>query len=124
MRQRVLYVLMLFLIVLALTSCSSKKTSDKSLELREYVMKESDEPKPIKPTVTLYEDKFMFMYSALSSYIGIGTYEIDNDKLILKTDDGKNVYVFTIDNGTLIFNADESSNLPSYANVPDGAVFK
>ena len=60
----------------------------------------------------------------LSSYYAIGSYEIDDGSLILKTDDGKYKYVFKIEDNTLIFNEKESSEIPSYANVPDGAVFE
>jgi hypothetical protein len=57
-------------------------------------------------------------------YIPVGTYEADDDNLILKTDDGKYKYVFKIKDNTLIFSAKESSEIPSFANVPDGAIFK
>lgn len=60
----------------------------------------------------------------LSSYIAIGSYEVDYDNLVFKTDDGKYKYVFKIKDNNLIFSATESSEIPSFANVPDGAIFK
>jgi hypothetical protein len=69
-------------------------------------------------------NRFTFTYSLLSSYYAVGSYEIDDGNLILTTDDGENKYVFKIKDKTLIFNAKESSEIPSYANVPDGAVFE
>ncbi|CRZ35444.1 hypothetical protein DFR55_14817 [Herbinix hemicellulosilytica] len=121
MRGKYLYIIILLFMVFVLTACSSKKSSE--IEHRAYVMTESEEP--IKPTVILSDDnKFSFSYSPLSSYIAIGTYEIDDSNIILKTDDGLYKYVFKIEDGALIFNANESSSIPSYAEVPDGAIFE
>ncbi len=87
-----------------------------------YQWQESREPS--KPSVTLKENhQFHFSYSVLSSYYAVGTYEINDNKLILRTKDGKFTYTFEIKKDTLIFNQEESSGLPSYANLPDGAVF-
>lgn len=75
-------------IVFVFSGCADKsETSQKSLAVGKYVMEESDEV--IKPNIQLQDDnKFIFNYSALSSYIAIGSYEVDDDsKLILKTDD-------------------------------------
>jgi hypothetical protein len=116
LRKRYLYALILFAVVFALTACSSDKLAGV------YEIADSDEF--LKPTVVLEENgKFRFTYSALSSYLAIGTFETDNNNLILKTDDGLYEYVFKIEGDSLIFNANESSELPSYANVPDGGVF-
>ncbi len=75
--------------------------------------------------------KFNFMISPLSSYIGIGTYTMDKEKLIMYTDDGLYTYTFDVDGDNLIFNAAESSRMPVYNKgdgskfeaVPDDAVF-
>jgi hypothetical protein len=86
-------------------------------------MQESEEP--IKPVVLLEDNnKFSFPYSLLSSYIAMGSYEIDGDGLLLQTDDGQYKYVFKIKDNTLIFNAKDSSEIPPFDNVPDGATFK
>ncbi len=97
------------------------------LPVRCYVFEQSDEV--LKPTVTLEENnRFSFMYSGLSSYLPRGTYEIDQNKLILRAEDaiGDSViqYVFEINDDTLIFQAKQSTIIPSFASLPDGAVFK
>jgi len=118
--------LMVLLLVLAwvLVGCSgSPKTVHQYIPSGNYIMQESEEPS--KPTVSLEDgNRFTFTYSLLSSYYAVGSYEIDDGNLILKTDDGEYKYVFKIKDNTLIFNAKESSEIPSYANVPDGAVFE
>lgn len=122
MKKFLLIILLLQIMAFSLIGCSEKDDDSAELTERIYIMNESDEV--IKPTVTLKDNEFTFFYSALSSEITKGTYEIDGDKLILKTDNGQKQYVFKIDNDTLIFNANESSKLPDYANIPDGAVFE
>ncbi len=83
--------------------------------------------------LTLLNDtKFQFMYSLLSSYLPLGTYTLDDEKLILKTDDGLYTYTFKVDGDTFIFDQKNSSPIPTYKSgegetlvaVPDGAVFK
>jgi len=110
------------LLLVLLVGCSGKSST--GLQIRQYLFEESADA--FKPSVTLYEDnKFSFMYSALSSYIPTGSYEIDQDSLILKPDDGmSNKYVFEITDGALVFKAEESTEIPQFASVPDGAVFK
>lgn len=121
--KKPIFALIIISMTLILAACSKSNKEAIDLEVRAYIMNDSEEF--LKPTVTLQENnKFTFVYSALSSHIPMGTYEIDNDKLILKTDDGKEEYVFKIDNGTLIFVEKDSSKLPSYANIPDGAMFE
>ena len=118
--------MMLLLLVLAwvFVGCSkTPKTAVQNIPVGTYIMRESKEP--AKPTVSLEDgNRFTFTYSLLSSYYAIGSYEIDDGNLILKTDDGEYKYMFKIKDNTLIFNAKESSEIPSYANVPDGAVFE
>ena len=53
-----------------------------------------------------------------------GSYEIKNHTLLLKTDDGEQEYLFAIRGETLVFDATGSSALPSFADIPDGAVFQ
>jgi len=115
---------LLLILTCVLVGCSNNpKTTEQYKPIRAYVMQESEEP--IKPIVALEDrNKFTFTYSALSSYIAIGSYEVDDDNLILKTDDGKYKYIFKIEDNTLIFNAKESSEIPPFANVPNGAIFK
>ncbi len=124
MRKMIFAKFLLLVLAWVLVGCSSSlKTADQYIPTGNYIMQESEEPS--KPIVLLKDgNRFTFNYSMLSSYYAIGSYEIDDGNLILRTDDGENKYVFKIKDNTLIFNAKESSEIPSYANVPDGAVFK
>ena len=91
---------------------------------------------PMIPSINLYDEPqtFTFSWSGFSSYIAIGKYELTADTLTLKTDDGKNTYVFDVVNDTYVFDASRSSTIPSYlysrdapeaeCPVPDGAVFE
>ena len=121
-----LFSIMFLLLVLAwvLVGCSgSPKTAHQYIPVGTYIMRESKETS--KPIVLLKDgNRFTFTYSLLSSYYAVGSYEIDDGNLILKTDDGEYKYEFKIKDNTLIFNAKESSEISSYANVPDGAVFE
>lgn len=124
MRKIVFAKFLLLVLALVIVGCSNTpETADQYIPAGNYIMQESEEPS--KPTVSLEDgNRFTFTYSLLSSYYAVGSYEIDDGNLILKTDDGEYKYVFKIKDNTLIFNAKESSEIPSYANVPDGAVFK
>ena len=88
-----------------------------------------------QPRIILFEQdhSFQFLYSLLSSYLNWGYYEIKDDNLILRTDDGKYIYSFKIEESGLIFDAENSTELPEYkysfdedakAPVPDGAFFE
>lgn len=124
MKKWLLLKFLLLVMVGALIGCSnSTKTTEQYISVGTYVMQESEES--IKPNVSLEDsNKFTFTYSVLSSYIAIGSYEVDDGSLILKTDDSEYIYVFIIKDGALVFNAKESSEIPPFANVPDGAIFE
>lgn len=86
----------------------------------------------IDPSVVLDNGRFRFNMSVFSSYIAAGTYKTLGDTLILKTDDGKNTYVFKVEENAIVFDASQSSKIPSYRYsageeplpaVPDGARF-
>lgn len=113
-----------FLVIIAtvmLVACSNRQ--DVILPYGTYTLETSEDS--IKPTIELGEDgKFTFVFSAFSSYIGYGAYEIDRNKLVLRTDDEKYTYLFDIVNNTLVFNADNSSEITGVANIPTGAIFK
>jgi hypothetical protein len=121
-----IFILALFItIVIGLCGCSDKsETLEESISVGDYVMEKSEEI--AKPTVRIKDDnKFIFNYSPISSYMALGTYEIDDDSnLLLKTDDGKFQYVFRVKERTLIFNSEESAEMPSYVSIPDGSIFK
>ena len=89
---------------------------------RHYCMRSSEEI--IKPGFALFEDgTFSMTFSVVSSYIGIGTYEMTEDKLTLRTDDGKFVYVFDIVDDKMIFDAEASSEMVWFSDMKDGSVF-
>ena len=124
MKKTIIMILLLLILISVLVGCSkNSKTTGQHISVGIYVMQESEEP--LKPSVSLEEhNQFSFNYSALSSYIPKGTYEVDNGILTLKTDDGKYKYLFKIKDNTLIFNATKSSEIPSFANIADGSIFK
>lgn len=110
---------LLLLMLFFLAACSGVER----LSPGDYIYSGSSDP--LYPILSIERgNKFNFTYSVLSSYIAYGKYELSGDKLLLKTADGKNEYRFRVDGDTLIFNAEDSSKLPDYADVPDGAVFK
>ena len=94
-----------------------------------------DSVDPVTPRIDLHKDgTCQFTYSVLSSYIAIGTYELTDKTLTIKTDDGDNIYVFEVQGTNFVFNASKSSRIPEYryssytdettCPVPDGAVFE
>ena len=89
-----------------------------------------------KPYLSLDKEnrKFQFFWSMFSSYIAQGTYEVKDNEIICKTDDGNNVYTFEILEGAgYKFIESKSSKIPKYkysgdakesfAPVVDGAIF-
>ena len=91
----------------------------------------SDETDLPLPTLTLDQEEgtFSFAYDVLSSYLAVGTYETNGDKVELTTEDGTFHYTFySADEDTLRFSADESSDVQLTDNrigavITDGAVF-
>ncbi|MGN1443770.1 MAG: M56 family metallopeptidase [Acutalibacteraceae bacterium] len=72
----------------------------------------------------LHDDgKFSFMFSLVSSYIGHGDYTLENDRLTLKTEDGKYVYCFDMVGDTMVFDAKASSKMLWFSQMYDGCVF-
>ena len=99
-----------------------------STKIYTLVSEETDLP---LPTLTLDQEEgtFSFSYDVLSSYLAVGTYEINGDKVELTTEDGTFHYTFySADEDTLRFSADESSDVQLTDNrigavITDGAVF-
>lgn len=108
-------------VLLCLTGC---RDNGLSYYPRVYVLEGSDDPMPA--SVILYEDgRFQLHFSALSSYIGVGRYTVENDTLVLRTDDdGGFVYTFDVGNDKLVFNAERSSEIVWFSGMKDGSVFK
>lgn len=120
--------------VLKLFESIEKNNNIKSNPYKKYVYSDS-ENELTQPRIILFEQdhSFQFLYSLLSSYLNWGYYEIKDDNLILRTDDGKYIYSFKIEESGLIFDAENSTELPEYkysfdedakAPVPDGAFFE
>lgn len=75
--------------------------------------------------VTLNEDgTFVFVFSPISSYLGIGTFTVSNDRLTLETSDGQYHYVFRITDSGIEFDADASSDMLWFGEFADGSVFE
>ena len=91
--------------------------------IRTYIFTGSEDI--IKPSVTLFDNGvFSFTFSAISSYLGIGTYEIENDRLTLHTDDGQFTYVFDMVEDHLEFDAAASSEILWFSKLYDGAILE
>jgi len=122
--KKALYLLLLVLIfILTFVGCVNENNLDVDIT-NVYVYEESTET--IKPTITFKENnQYTFIYSALSSYLPRGSYEISDEYVVLKTDDEPGYeYVFKIKGETLVFDSEKSSEMPSFANVPNEAIFK
>lgn len=93
-----------------------------------YIMEHGEEWELFVPTVRFYKNQeFSFNWSLLSSYYAFGTYEIKDDNVILKTDDGEYQYTFRLDGEFLVFDQEHSSEVKTYEGdleVADGAVFR
>ena len=92
----------------------------------------------IKPSISLYDNgMFQFTFSAYSSYIGVGSYTIENNRMILNTEDGKFTYVFDMvekddddpkystAHGEMkfVFDAEHSSEMLWMSDIYDGCEF-
>ena len=90
---------------------------------RVYVYRDSEE-KIIKPGFVLQDDgMFSITFSAVSSYIGVGKYELTDETLSLYTDDGDFEYHFKVTDNGFAFDAEKSSDMTWFAKIPDGALF-
>ena len=82
-------------------------------------------------TITLDEDgSFTYYESLTAAHVGMGSYEIKGDRVILtdSTIPGfgsmlTRVFTFRYEDGKLIYLADESDSF-IYTDLPDGAVFE
>lgn len=129
MRKRniILSVLAVFLLFPGCAQQTEKEMQQPiaQVQLGTYEMEASGEP--LKPYVILEEGQtFQMMYSALMSYLPVGTYEVKGGSVVLTTEDGGRHYTFRIEGATLVFQKDKSSSvkLGKEEMVPDGAVFR
>ena len=94
-----------------------------AVPIRSYTFRDTEEP--IQPTVSLFDDgTFSFTFSVISSYWGRGSYDLENDRLTLRTDDGMYVYVFDVTDDAILFDAGDSSQQLWFSGLYDGAVLE
>ena len=121
-KKRILLLFLLTLILLnLLTGCFKKKESEELiclLKVGKYVMQDT-ELEGMSWVLLEKDNKFQFNRQINLSYLPVGTYSIDGNKLTLYVNENES-YVFTIEKDKLIF---ESSNVDDDL-VKKGAVFK
>lgn len=69
----------------------------------------------IPPVITFDVEAFTFsfQFDPLSSYLAVGTWTLDSNKIVAKTDDNQYVYIFQVrSNDTLRFVEKGSSKIP------------
>ena len=120
--KRLALLLCALTLALGMAACTAEPVSeDAVLPVGDYTVGGADAI--LAPTLTLMENNEASFYSSpLSSYLAMGSYEIEGNSLVLTTDDGENVYVFSISSGELLFEAEQSSAIHFYAEgstMPD-----
>lgn len=122
MRKTVLAILALSCVLLS--GCLSKDKAT-ALPNGKYLLDGNTDI--ITPYVLILDNNnFEFYYSVYSSYFAHGTYEIEADKLIMTTEDGKYVFVFQIKDGKIYYNLKQSSTVPKINGeepIKDGEQF-
>lgn len=112
------------------TEPSTPETVNVSIKSKSYYMETKEDADGFTPCLSVFDDgTFGFTYDVLSSYLANGTYSIEDQQIILKTDDGKYQYIFEIeDDDTLLFVKDKSSDVSLIqkdigVTITDGAQF-
>ena len=100
------------------------KSKEEITPLEGYIyVADVDEMMPAR--ITLFDDgTFSFFFSPISSYLGTGSYTVEDNRLTLSTRDIVFTYVFDIHGNTLVFDADASSTQTWFSNLYDGAKFR
>ena len=121
--KRIIGVILAATMLFLSAGCSSMRGVNGTKPMKTYVFVHEDSVG--LSTVTLNCDHtFVFVLHPLSSYIGHGKYESEDNALVLFTDDGQNHYTFRKESGMLIYDAERSSEIPSYCDISDGAFFE
>lgn len=109
-----------FLILVITMGCSIKENySEKHLKLGAYIGGVKDSRNIDNPTIIIKENKeFLFVDKISNSYVTMGTYAIDKDKLQLKGKNGVN-FIFTLREDKICFSKAESNS----TKIKDGMVF-
>ena len=123
MRKRRLVSALLLLFVLMAAGCSGQPAAVSAGDLADQVYIYEKEGFGGNFAITLNSDGSMY-YSVglLSSYLGIGTWELDGDTVTLTTDDGNFVHHFAVEDGALVYQAKDSTDF-MYLTVSDGEKF-
>ena len=119
-------ILLALLCALTFFSCSESKKTETDLNevVASYSWGSWDEDIEHTASVTLMNDgTFQFTFSPISSYIGYGSYTIDDGKLILETSDGEYIYTFSMAENSIIFDGENSSEFTWFSDFEDGDVF-
>lgn len=124
MKKSLIVLLAITILLVLLGGCLKEEMPN--LPTGTYEMKDASQILP--PYISLKEDHtFIFVFSALSSQLPIGTYKIVKDELVLTLDtEEKTTYVFKIDNGNLVFQLDKSASIPKFEkenSIVDGDIF-
>lgn len=124
MKKSLIALLVITVLAVSLGGCSKEEALD--LPIGTYEMKDTSQI--LTPYINLKDgNEFIFVFSALSSQLPIGTYSIVKDELVLTIDDEEKItYVFKIDNGDLVFQADKSASIPKFEkedSIVDGDIF-
>ena len=123
MLKRRLFSALLLLLVLMAAGCSGQPAAVDADDLADQVYLYEKEGFGSDFTITLNADgSFEFYEGVLSSYFGIGTWELDGDTVTLTTDDGKFVNHFTVEDGALVYQSEDSTGFV-YLTVSDGEKF-
>lgn len=112
------------------TEASTPETVYVNTKSKSYYMETKNDTDAFTPCLSVFDDgTFGFTYDILSSYLAQGTYTIEDQELILKTNDGNHQYIFHIDDDdTLLFVKDKSSDVSLFQKdfgdeITDGARF-
>ena len=115
MNKKILFLSLLAVSVflILITGCSEKKAAE--FKTGRYVVSENDVL--LSPKIILNDNnEYMFIKSPYISFLTIGKYSIEDNKLTLYEGESK-TYIFTIDGENLIFENDDDL-------FPKGIVFK
>ena len=119
--KKITYVLLLLSITFSLVSCSQPRSSSENhnsnaiLSMGTYILQRNENSSSFLPSIVLKEDgSFTFSFSPLLSTIPSGTYNIEDNQLILTSElEGTptSIYVFNVDGEALIFDSINSDAL-------------
>jgi len=107
--KRLLFILAALAVLAALSACSSTPA-----ELHDGVYTATHTEAILEPYVSFdtEDQSFQFFYDPLSSYISVGHYTIEDDRLIATTDDLRHTFIFQIkSDDKIVFRQKESSEI-------------